>query len=104
MAKHSTYSYSRWGIVAIFAGAALTAIEVYGAVSYLASQAQPHYLVAGGAIVTVVAAILPLLAGRCWQARRYLLAILLWMAMAPALSVIVCAAVERTGGANDTAE
>jgi len=35
---------------------------------------------------------------------RYILAVLLWAAMAPALSVIVCAAVERTGGANDTAE
>jgi hypothetical protein len=70
----------------------------------LVSQSQPHYLVAGGAVVTMVAAILPILAARCWGNGRYVLAILLWMAMAPALSVIVCAAVERTGGANDTAE
>jgi hypothetical protein len=96
--------YSMWGLAAILAGVILTAIEVYGSVTYLVSQAQPNYLVAGGAVVTMVAAILPVLAGRCWRHGRYLLAALLWAAMAPALSVIVCAAVERTGGANDTAE
>jgi len=96
--------YSKLALAAIIGGVALTAIEIYGAVSYLVSQSQPHYLVAGGAVVTMVAAILPILAGRCWGNGRYVLAILLWVAMAPALSVIVCAAVERTGGANDTAE
>jgi hypothetical protein len=96
--------YSKWGIAAIIGGVALTGIEIYGAVSYLVSQEQPHYLVAGGAVVTLVAAILPVLAGRCWHHGRYILAVLLWAAMAPALSVIVCAAVERTGGANDAAE
>jgi hypothetical protein len=101
-AKHS--KYSRWGLAAIGGGIALTAIEVYGAVSYLVSQAVPNYLVAGGTVVTLVAAVLPVLAGRCWGHGRYLLAILLWLAMAPALSVIVTAAVERTGSANDGAE
>jgi hypothetical protein len=102
VAKRSRYS--KLGIAAITGGVCLTAIEIYGAVSFLLSQAQPHYLVAGGAVVTAVAAILPILAGRCWGNGRYVLAVLLWAAMAPALSVIVCAAVERTGGANDTAE
>jgi hypothetical protein len=97
-------TYSNWGIAAIVGGVALTAIEIYGAVSFLVSQEQPHYLVAGGAVVTMVAAILPVLAGRCWRHGRYILAVLLWAAMVPALSVIECAAVERTGGANDTAE
>ena len=54
-------------------------------------------------MVTIVAAILPVLAARSWSHRRYLLAILMWMAMVPALSVIVCAAVERTGSASDHA-
>lgn len=102
MAKR--FRYSRWALAAIVAGVCLTAIEVYGAVSYLVSQAQPHYLVAGGAVVTMVAAILPILAGRCWGNGRYILAVLLWAALVPALSVIVCAAVERTGNANDTAQ
>jgi hypothetical protein len=97
-------AYSKWVIVAIIGGVMLTAIEVYGAVSYLASQEQPHYSVAGAAIVTMVAAILPILAGRCWRDGRKLLAALLWAVMVPALSVIVCAAVERTGSANDGAE
>jgi hypothetical protein len=96
--------YPKWGIAAIAGGVCLTAIEVYGAVSYLVSQEQPHYLVAGGAVVTVVAAILPILAGRCWGNGRYVLASLLWLALVPALSVILCAAVERTGGAKDTAD
>lgn len=95
--------YPRWGLAAIVAGAVLTAIEVYGAVSYLVSQNMPNYLVAGGAVVTIVAAILPLLAARSWAQGRYILAILTWMALVPALSVIVCAAVERTGSANDHA-
>ncbi len=99
-----SFTYSKWALAAIAGGVALTAIEVYGAVGYLVSQAQPNYLVAGGALVTLVAAILPILAGRCWSNGRYPLALLLWMAMAPALSVIVCAAVERTGSANDGAE
>jgi hypothetical protein len=51
----------------------------------------------------VVAAILPPLAERCWRMRRPLLAILLWVAMVPALSLIFTAAVERTGGARDGA-
>jgi hypothetical protein len=89
---------------AIVGGVALTGIEVYGAVGYLVSQGQPNYLVAGGAVVTIAAAALPVLAGRCWRSRRYILAALLWAAMVPALSVIVCAAVERTGSANDNAE
>jgi hypothetical protein len=101
MAKHT---YSRWGLVAIGGGIALTSIEIVGATGYLLSQSQPHYLVAGGVVVTAIAAILPILAGRCWRDGRYLLAILLWLALAPALSVIVSAAVERTGSANDGAE
>jgi hypothetical protein len=97
-------SYPKWGLAAIFGGSVLTAIEVYGAVSFLVSQNSPHYLVAGGAVVTLVAAVLPILAGRCWRAGRYALAVMLYAAMAPALSVIVFAAVERTGSASDGAE
>jgi hypothetical protein len=97
------FQYSSLGIVAITGGVILTAIEVYGAVGYLVSQNQPNYLVAGGAMTTVIAAILPVLAARSWSHRRYVLAIMLWMAMVPALSVIVCAAVERTGSVSDHA-
>jgi len=89
-------SYSKWGLAAIAGGVALVAIEVIGAVSYLVSQAQPSYLVAGGAVVTVVSAILPILAARCWRGGRYCLALLLWAALVPALSLIFTAAVERT--------
>ena len=96
--------YSKWACAAIVGGVALTAIEVYGAVSYLVSQGAPNYLVAGGAVVTLVAAILPVLAGRCWGNGRHALAVMLYLAMVPALSLIVFAAVERTGGANDEAE
>jgi hypothetical protein len=95
--------YITWGHTAIFFGAALTAIEVLGAVSYLRDQVAPSYLVVGGAVVTVVAAILPILAARCWRGRRRLLAVLLWAAMVPACSLIFTAAVERTGGARDEA-
>jgi hypothetical protein len=102
MAKRR-YKYSKMGAVAIAGGISLTAIEVVGAVSYLTSQSSPSYLVAGGALVTVVAAILPMLSARCWHNRRYLLALLLWGAMVPALSLIFSAAVERTGGARDEA-
>ena len=101
MAKRLTYS--KWACVAISAGTALTAVEVIGAVGCLVNQDQPSYLVAGGALVTVVAAILSPLAERCWRMRRHLLAILLWVAMVPALSLIFTAAVERTGGARDGA-
>src|SRR5262245_17591810 len=101
MAKCLTYS--KWACVAIAAGAALTAVEVIGAVGYLVNQDQPSYLVAGGALVTAVAAILSPLAERCWRMRRHLLAVLLWVAMVPALSLIFTAAVERTGGARDEA-
>ena len=97
------FAYSKLGLAAIVGGLLLTAIEVVGAVGFLVSQNQPSYLVVGGAMVTIVAAILPVLASRCWATRRYLLAFLLWMAMAPALSVIFTAAVERTGGARDDA-
>jgi hypothetical protein len=96
-------AYSKLGLAAIVGGALLTTIEVIGAVGYLVNQNQPSYLVPGGAVVTIVAAVLPVLASRCWATRRYMLAILLWMAMVPALSVIVCPAVERTGSANDHA-
>lgn len=96
--------YSKWSLAAIAGGVAITAIEVYGAVSYLVGQNSPNYLVAGGAVVTVIAAILPILAGRCWGHGRYLLAGLLWLALVPALSVILVAAVERTGGAKDAAD
>jgi hypothetical protein len=96
-------SYSKWGITAIVGGIALTAIEIVGAVSYLTSQASPSYLVAGGALITGVAAIVPILAARCWHGRRYLLALLLWGSMVPALSLVFSAAVERTGSARDEA-
>lgn len=102
MAK--SHSYPKWSIAAIAGGVCLTAIEVYGSYSYLVSQGQPNYLVAGGMVVTIVAAILPILAGRCWGHGRYLLAGLLWLALVPALSVVVVAAVERTGGAKDAAD
>ena len=95
--------YSKWGVAAIAGGVVLTAIEVVGAVGYLVSQDQPSYLVAGGAVVTVVAAMLIPLAERCWKRGRRLLAVLLATALVPALSVIFTAAVERTGGARDAA-
>ena len=91
------------GLVAIAGGIALTAIEIVGVVSYLTSQSSPSYLVAGGALITAVAAIVPILAARCWQARRYFLALLLWGSMIPALSLVFSAAVERTGSARDEA-
>lgn len=96
--------YPKWAFAAIAAGAVLTAIEVVGAVGYLVNQNQPSYLVAGGAVVTIVAAGLLPLAERCWRRGRRLLAALLVAALVPALSVIVVAAVERTGGAKDTAD
>ena len=89
--------YSKLSASAIAAGVILTGIEVYGSVSYLLSQSQPSYLVLGGAIVTAITAILLPLAERMARDRRYLLAALLLAAMVPALSIIVCAAVERTG-------
>jgi len=100
-AKHS--KYSKWGLTAITGGIALTAIEVVGAVSYLVGQASPSYLIAGGAVITAVAAIVPILAARCWQARRYFLALLMWGSLVPALSLVFSAAVERTGSARDEA-
>ena len=57
MAKRLTYS--KWACVAISAGAALMAVEVIGAVGYLVNQDQPSYLVAGGALVTVVVGLGP---------------------------------------------
>jgi hypothetical protein len=79
----------------------LTGIEVYGSVSFLVQQEQPSYLVLGGAIVTATTAILLPLAERMVRERRFILAVCLLAAMVPALSIIVCAAVERTGGARD---
>jgi hypothetical protein len=101
MAKR--FRYSKWAIAAIIGGVVLTAIEVIGAVCYLLSQDQPSYLVAGGAAVTVVAALLIPLAERCWRRGRYLMSVLLVGALVPALSLIFSAAVERTGGARDEA-
>lgn len=102
MAK--SHSYSKWALASIAFGAALTAIEVVGAVGYLVSQDQPSYLVAGGAVVTIVAAGLLPLAERCWRRGRRLLAVMLVAALVPALSVVFVAAVERTGGAKDAAD
>jgi hypothetical protein len=102
MAKRR-FHYSKWALAAIIGGVVLTAIEVVGAVGYLLSQDQPSYLIAGGAVVTVVAAGLLPLAERCWRNGRYLMAILLVAALAPALSLTFSAAIERTGGARDQA-
>src|SRR5262245_2226912 len=96
-------SYSKWGCVAMTGGVILTAIEVVGAVGYLVQQDQPSYLIAGGAVITVVAAMLIPLAERCWRRGRRLLAAMLIVALVPALSLIFGAAVERTGGARDQA-
>ena len=103
MPKRRLYA-SKWVLAAMTLGGVLTAIEVYGAVDYLARQGQPLYLIVGGAVVTAVSAGLPLLAARAWHERRWLLAICLWMAMIPALSVILTAAVERTGSTKDGAD
>jgi hypothetical protein len=97
------YHYSKWALAAIVAGAVLTAIEVVGAVSCLVQQDSPSYLVAGGAVVTVVAAMLVPLAERCWQGGRRILATLLALSLVPALSLVFSASVERTDGARDEA-
>jgi hypothetical protein len=102
MAKRR-FRYSKWALAAIVGGVALTAIEVVGAVGYLLNQDQPSYLIAGGAVVTVVAAGLLPLAERCWRKGRYVMSVLLVSALVPALSLIFSAAVERTGGARDEA-
>ena len=67
-AKHS--KYSKWGFAAITGGLALTVVEAMGSVSYLVGQAQPSYLVIGGGIITVISAILPMLAERPGTERR----------------------------------
>jgi hypothetical protein len=95
--------YSKWALAAIIGGVVLTAIEVVGAVGYLVQQDQPSYLIASGAVVTVVAAMLVPLAERCWQEGRRILASLLALSLVPALSLILSAAVEWTGGASDEA-
>jgi hypothetical protein len=43
------------------------------------------------------------LAERAWHGKRRILAILLWLALLPALTTILAAAIERTGGARDQA-
>jgi hypothetical protein len=101
MAKARLVRYSKWSGAAIVCGIVLTAIEVIGSVGYLMSQDQPSYLIAGGAVVTVVAAMLVPLAERCWRRGRRIIAVLLAAALVPALSLIFSAAVERTGGARD---
>lgn len=101
----SRYKYPLWKPVAIAAGMTLTGIEVWGAVEYLLKQeGHVSYLVLGGAIVTAVAALLPPLAERCWRAGRYTLALLLWAALLPALALVLTAAIERSGGARDSAQ
>jgi hypothetical protein len=99
------HKYALWKPVAIAAGLTLTSIEVWGAVEYLLKQeGHVSYLVLGGAIVTAVAALLPPIAERCWQAGRYTLALLLWAALLPALALVLTAAIERSGGARDKAQ
>jgi hypothetical protein len=88
-------------LASIVIGAAFTGIEIYGAAAYLLEQAQPPYLVLGGALTTAAAATLIPLSERCFRDGRYLLGVLLMAALIPALSIIVTAAIERTGGARD---
>jgi hypothetical protein len=94
-----------WRVVAFIFGASLVGIEIKGAVEYLLRQegGQFSYIVAGGAVVTAVAAFIPWLAERSWHAGNRFIAVLLMLAMIPALSLIVTAAIERTGGARDAA-
>lgn len=93
--------YHPWRVGAMCSGVALTGVELWGALSYLLGQGQPSYLVAGGACVTILAAALPVLAERVWKDGRRVLAVLLYLMIVPALSVIVTAAIERTGSARD---
>jgi hypothetical protein len=94
-----------WRVVAFTFGACLVGIEIKGAVEYLLRQegGQFSYIVAGGAVVTAVAPFIPWLAERSWHAGNRFIPILLMLAMLPALSLIVTAAIERTGGARDAA-
>jgi hypothetical protein len=93
-----------WRILATVAGLVLTGIEVFGAYEYLLKQeGRLSYLVAGGAVVTATSALLPILAERQWRDGHKLQALLLWAALLPALSLILSAAIERTGGARDRA-
>lgn len=102
MVAKSKYSVVRG--LAISAGLAFTGIEVFGATEYLLKQeGHVSYLVVGGAVVTATASLLPLLAERQWRAGNKLQALLLWAALLPALSLILSAAIERTGGARDRA-
>lgn len=93
--------YHPWRVGAMCSGVALTGVELWGALTYLVGQGQPSYLVAGGACVTILAASLPVLAERVWKDGRRVLSVLLYLMIIPALSVIVTAAIERTGSARD---
>ena len=95
--------YSKLALGSMALGVVLTGIEVLGSVTFLLDQAQPSYLVLGGAVVTACAAILLPLAERCVRDKRHLLAATLVASLVPALFLIFTAAVERTGGARDQA-
>ncbi|HXF53361.1 MAG TPA: hypothetical protein VNK52_04485 [Hyphomicrobiaceae bacterium] len=89
-------------LLALILGSALTGIEIYGCVEYLLSQqGRWSYIVAGGAFVTGCASVLPILAARAWRERRRWLAVMLGLAVFPALALVLGAAIERTGGARD---
>lgn len=89
-----------WLFLAV--GAILTGIEVYGCMEYLYGQ-QGHwsYIVALGGAVTACAALLPMATEMSLRDARYILAFLATVAIAPALTTIFLAAIERTGSARD---
>lgn len=91
---------------AFAAGLFFVGCEAFGTFEFLTADqgGKFNYIVAAGTGVAIVTGILPVYAGIAWKQRLHVLALVAWLAVPLALTVVYYAAIQRTGGAADKAE
>jgi hypothetical protein len=99
-----TYRATVLGCVFLLLALVLAVCELLGVFEFVTEHKASAYIVVGSCVVAGVTPALPALADWAWRARHYVWMVGAWIAFGICLTIVLVAAIQRTGTATDGAQ